>query len=140
MAIESYKTLTLLYKKSNIDGSTSPISGATVTCSVTRISDGYQFDSATETFLAAAAVPTTMTEVSPISSPGVYSCNILYDGWQDDTYLFNPEATKSGENPFGYVEVITISSGIISTTVNVDPAPTGFCVAYLFLNDKPATV
>jgi hypothetical protein len=135
----STKTLSLIYQK-DVNGTPTGITGATATIEVIRLSDVYHYDYDTLDFVTpASATNFPMTEVDSVGSPGLYSAVITYTGWQDDIYLFNVSALKTGETPFGYVETITIVSGIIDVTVSVDPAPTGFSIVYTFFNDLPST-
>lgn len=133
------KTLTLLYQE-DVNGTPVGITGATATVAVIRLSDGYHYNITTNAFVTpSSSSPVVMTEVDAVGNPGLYTSSIYYTNWQDDTYVFNVSATKTGETPFGYVEVMTLASGIISADVNVDPAPANFSVCYAFLNDKPAS-
>lgn len=129
------KTVALQYRKDNGDGTTSYVSGAAATVEVTRLSDGYKWDSLTSAFVASGQTNPTMTEIST----GVFTKSLTVTAWTDGDYAVHAQATKSGESPYGEVQVWTIYGGVAAGAAPAAPSAAGVCRCYLYFSELPAT-
>jgi hypothetical protein len=128
------KTETLQYRKDNGDGTTSYVSGAAATVEITRLSDGYKWDSLTSAFVASGQTNPTMTEIAT----GVFFKSFTVTAWQDGEYAVYAQATKSGESPYGEVQTWTLYGGVAAGAAPGAPSAAGVCRCYLYFSDVPA--
>lgn len=129
------KTVVLQYRKDNGDGTTSYISGGAATVEVTRLSDGHKWDNATSAFVASGQTNPTMTEIST----GVFTRSLTVTAWSDGEYAVHAQATKSGESPYGEVQVWTVYGGVAAGAAPGAPSAAGVCRVYLYFSELPST-